>query len=178
MDHVYYGIPLGEHQNLFKDVANHLRDFVAEGRVSITASAYARTKQGPVTYRPQSHKSSFVNSCLLYARNAGDQWVYVGDIGESLYFDLKRHATIAEAMIACLAHINKSHMEVCSLNLRSWSAIPASNNKTLNRLKRNASLLELFPHETRRHGSVEKYGKTIHNPQRSLKTETAHYGSL
>mmetsp|Transcript_16215 Transcript_16215/g.38867 ORF Transcript_16215/g.38867 Transcript_16215/m.38867 type:complete len:612 (-) Transcript_16215:400-2235(-) len=113
-DHVYLGVPQWPTSVLFNKTWSLLGDFVIDGSMSIIVSEYAEDFIEPerfkknFTYAPQGHKSSFVNTCILVARAAGDDFVFVGDFDELIEHIYGSETSIAEVVADQLSARNIS----------------------------------------------------------------------
>ncbi|KAL7481200.1 hypothetical protein ACHAW6_006870 [Cyclotella cf. meneghiniana] len=171
--HIYLGVPLWPTSQTFRQTWDLLQDFVFEGTLSMIVSEYAAEFIEPdrfggrnFTYAPQGHKSSFVNTCILVARSAGDDLAFVADIDELLEHRYGNRTSIGEAILLQLSSTNTTLDSLCAINFgslggmyhprRSGSADPA---------KIVEKLAGVGPIDD----SVSTYGKSVSNVRRVLR---------
>lgn len=94
-DHVVFGVPVPDTEIFFRHLETELADYVADGLVTVLASAYTNRSYGSgrrATYSTPGeynwalygHRASFFTSCLAYARAHGDGFAAVLDFDEVL----------------------------------------------------------------------------------------------
>jgi len=173
IDHIYLAIPIWPTSPKFQQLWTHLRDFVEEGRLSLIVSEYAadpiqpeRFKRNRFTYAPQGHKTSFLNTCLLAARAAGDDFAWIADFDELLEHDYGNQTSLAEVLADQIKQHNMTPQETCAIclgavnGLYHWDKVGYNaTGKISDKLEMVANLLD----------SVDNYGKSIANVHRILR---------
>jgi hypothetical protein len=171
-EHVYLGLPQWPTSEEFRKSWLMYRDFVQEGTLSILISEYSAEYIEPetfglnFTYAPQGHKSSFLNTCLLVARAAGDNFAFVGDMDELIEYRYGNSTMIGGAILKQLALRNLSIEDTCAINLGSVSGHYHPDRVGFSD---SGGIAEKLHGVTPGTDSVASYGKTISNVKRVLR---------
>ena len=127
-EHVYLGVPQWPTSALFNQTLQLLGDFIIDGSLSLIVSEYASEFIEPFrfhnnfTYAPQGHKSSFGNTCLVVARAAGDDMVFVGDFDELVEHGYENSTSISEVIADQLSSRNMNLDDICAITLGAMTA--------------------------------------------------------
>ena len=125
------------------------------------------TDQCTFKFDKKGHKSSYVNTCLLAARAAGDDLVFVGDIDELIEYKYGTSTTIGEAVMKQLSLRNISLSQTCGIVLGSLAGYYHPDKVGYSDTSRIKNKLAAVGNAS---DSVAYYGKTILNPKRVLRT--------
>ena len=172
--HVYLGLPQWPTapSGLFNRTWSLLGDFVEAEKLSLIVSEYAAEYIQPehfrrnFTYAPQGHKSSFINTCILVSRAAGDDMVFVGDMDEVVEHSYGNGTSVPQAVMNQIEERNTTLRDICSINM---GAVDGHYHNAKAGYAATGKIADKLMHLGRGIGSVEVYGKTISNARRVIR---------
>ena len=171
-EHVYLAVPQWPTSASFNQTWNLLSDFVKDGSLSIIVSEYTTEYIQPTwfkknfTYAPQGHKTSFLNTCLLVARAAGDDMTFVGDSDELIEYKYGDQTSVAHMIEDQLLTRNISLEDTCAITLSSLTALYSVDKAGFSNKDKIADKIAGIKSGT---DSVNTYGKSIENVRRILR---------